>query len=111
MAVALVAAFRGTLMQAGADRIGELGLDQSLIDRLRGSADTIIDIGGLECIQDFEQGRLVQGHRVAPSFSVFLGGFTQSVTRWPISHAQARRMVRELHHQRGHDRVPPTVAV
>jgi hypothetical protein len=37
------------------------------------------DIGGLECVEDFEQGRLVQGHRVC--LSGFLGGFTQSLAR------------------------------
>ena len=88
--VALVAAFRGTLVTAGADRVGELGLDQRLIHRLRGLADTITDIGGLECIEDFEQGRLVQGHRVAPLYEI-LGRFTQRLTRWPLQHAQARR--------------------
>ena len=68
MSVALVAAFRGTLVQGGADRIGELGLDQRLIHRLRGVADTIADIGDLECVKNVEQGRLVQGHRVAPLY-------------------------------------------
>lgn len=64
MAVALVGAFRGTLMQRGADGVGELGLDQRLVDRFRGGADTVADIGGLECVGDFEQGR--QTHAVAP---------------------------------------------
>jgi hypothetical protein len=61
-----------------------------LVDGLGCCADPVADIGGLECVQDFEQGRLVQGHRVAPLW-VFLGGFTQRLTRWPLLRAQARR--------------------
>jgi hypothetical protein len=38
-------------------------LHPRLIDRFDGLADTITDLG-LERVQDFEQGRLVQGHRV-----------------------------------------------
>src|SRR4051794_39155690 len=55
-------------MQRGADGVGELGLDQRLIDGLGGLADAVTAVGGLECVQDFEQGRLVQGHRVAPLY-------------------------------------------
>jgi hypothetical protein len=58
------------------DGLGELGLDQRLIDRLRGLADTVTDIGDHQRVEDFEQGRLVQGHRVAPLYEI-LGGFTQ----------------------------------
>ena len=64
------------LVRRGADRFGELGLDQGLADGFGGLADAVADIGDLECVQGFEQGRLVQGHRVAPLY-VFLGGFTQ----------------------------------
>jgi hypothetical protein len=42
----------------------ELGLDQGLIDRLGRLADPVFNLGGLECLQDFQQCRLVQGHRV-----------------------------------------------
>ena len=101
MPVALRGPGVGAFVAGGADRVGELGLDQSLVDRLRRLADTITDIGGLECLQDVEQGRLVQGHRVAPSFYRFLGRFLQSVTRWPLLRDQARGTGRELHHQRG----------
>ena len=90
VAVALGGAGVGAFVQGGADRVGELGLDQRLVDGLGGLADTVTDIGGLECVQDFEQGRLVQGHRVAPLYE-FLGGFPQSLTRWPLLRAQARR--------------------
>jgi hypothetical protein len=77
-------------MRGGADRLGELGLDQRLIDHFGVLACTIPNIGDLQCIQNFEQGRLVQGQRVVPLY-VFLGGFTQGLTRWPLQHAQARR--------------------
>ena len=90
MPVAQVGAGVAAFVQCGADGVGELGLDQSLVDGFGGLADTVTDIGDLERIQDFEQGRLVQGHRVAPLY-VFLGGFTQSLTRWPLLRAQARR--------------------
>ena len=98
--VSLRGPFVGALVRGGADRVGELRLDQGLVDRLHRSADTIADISDLERIQDFEQGRLVQGHRVAPLY-VFHGRFTQRLTRWPLPRAQARRRGRDLHHQRG----------
>jgi hypothetical protein len=44
------------------------------------------DISDLQCVENFEQSRLVQGHRMAPLY-VFLGGFAQRLMRWP----QARR--------------------
>jgi hypothetical protein len=28
-------------------------------------ADAVVDVGELECLKEFAQGRLVQGHRVA----------------------------------------------
>ncbi|MGW3949359.1 hypothetical protein ACWEAO_12005 [Micrococcus luteus] len=40
---------------------------------------------------------------MAPLYE-FLGGITQSLTRWPSLRAQARRTSRELHHLQGHDR-------
>src|SRR6185437_1731076 len=87
--VAQVDARLGALVQRGTDRLGELGLDQRLIDGLGGLTDTITDIGDLQCIQDFEQGRLIQGHRVAPFYSI-LGRFPQRLTRWPLLRAQTR---------------------
>ncbi len=90
MTVAQVGAGVAAFVQGGADRVGEFGLDQCLVDGFGGSADTVTDIGGLECVEDFEQGRLVQGHRVVPLYG-FLGGFLQRLTRWPLLRAQARR--------------------
>jgi hypothetical protein len=77
-------------MGGGADQVGEFGLDQGLVDGLGRGADTVADIGDLECVQDFEQGRLAQGHRVVPLYR-FLGGFLQRLTRWRLLRAQARR--------------------
>jgi hypothetical protein len=64
VAVALVGAFRETLVAAGADRVGELGLDQRLENRLHRGADTITNISGLDCVRGFEQGELRRAGRV-----------------------------------------------
>jgi hypothetical protein len=63
--VALGGAGLGALVRAGADHRGQLGLDQRLVERLGGGADAVVDLGGFECLEELEQGRLVQGHRVA----------------------------------------------
>ncbi len=63
--VALSGAGLGALVRAGADHRGQLGLDQRLIQRLGRRPDSIVNLGGLQCLQQLEQGRLVQGHRVA----------------------------------------------
>ena len=70
---------RGALVRAGADRGGQLRLDQRLIQRLGRRSDAVIDVGNFERLEKFEQGRLVQGHRVAFLFDVILGGFTQKI--------------------------------
>jgi hypothetical protein len=49
----------------GADHRGELGVDQGLVQRLGRATDAVADVGGLERLEQLEQGRLVQGHRVA----------------------------------------------
>jgi hypothetical protein len=51
-------------MWHGADHRAELGLDQRLVDRLGRLPDPVINLDGFECLHHFEQGRLVQGHRV-----------------------------------------------
>jgi hypothetical protein len=96
----------GPPVRAGADHRRQLGLDQRLIDRARGPPDPVIDIGRLQRIQHRKQGRLVQGHRVAP-LHVFLGGFTQRLTRWPLDITEARRQAQDLHHSVGRDRLGP----
>jgi len=52
------------LVRQGTNDGAELGLDQGLVDRLGRLPDPVIDLGGLECIQNLKQCRLVQGHRV-----------------------------------------------
>ena len=52
-------------MRAGTDHRGQLRLDQRLVERLGGGADPVVNLGGLECLEEVEQGRLIQGHRVA----------------------------------------------
>jgi hypothetical protein len=44
---AQVAAFRGTLVRGGADQVGELGLDQSLVDGFGCGTDPVADIATL----------------------------------------------------------------
>ncbi len=66
--VALAGAGAGALVRDRADHRAELGFDQCLVDRLGRLPDPVINIGGLECRQDFQQCRLVQGHRVPVSF-------------------------------------------
>jgi ClpP class serine protease len=60
-------------MGRGADHAGELGLDERLVDRLGGLADAVVDLRGLECIQDLQQCRLVKGHRALCPFARTIG--------------------------------------
>jgi hypothetical protein len=66
--VALAGAGAGALARDRADHRAELGFDQCLVDSLGRLPDPVINIGGLEYLQDFQQCRLVQGHRVLVSF-------------------------------------------
>jgi hypothetical protein len=81
-------------MRRGADYRGQLGFDQRLIQRLGRRSDPLIDVGNFQCLEQLEQGRLVQGHRVAFLFRVFLGGFTQKIhtvaSHAPALHRRAR---------------------
>jgi hypothetical protein len=58
----------GALVWQGADHRAELGPDQRLADRLGRLAYPVINLGGFERFQDFQQGRPVQRHRVLVSF-------------------------------------------
>ena len=82
MTVALPGPGLGAFVWFGTDHRGQLGLDQRLVDGRRRLPDPVGHIGLLDRIQDLQQGRLRQGHRVA-SFRVELGGYTQRLTRWP----------------------------
>jgi hypothetical protein len=61
-------------------------------------------IGGAQGLGQFEQGRLVQGHRVTPSFVSDSGRSSQRLTRWP-PHVDDRHghhdQEPDLHHSRG----------
>jgi hypothetical protein len=63
VSVALGNAGVGTLMGHGTDHGRELGFDEGLADGLGGLADSAVDPGGLECIQDLQQFRLIKDHR------------------------------------------------
>jgi hypothetical protein len=55
-AVALGGAGVGALVRRGADHRGELRLDQRLVERLGSGADAVVDVGGVECLEQLEQG-------------------------------------------------------
>src|SRR6185312_5112584 len=62
--VALRGAGLGPLMRLDADPRRRLSLDQRLEHRLHRPADDIVGVSGLQRIQQLEQGRLIQRHRV-----------------------------------------------
>ena len=83
----------GALARCSADRRGQLGLDQCLIDRFGCLPHSIADLGDLQRLQHLEQGRLVQGHRVScPSARTWSVSLT--VTRWPPQRGHPRRQAR-----------------
>jgi hypothetical protein len=55
-AVALGGAGVGALVRGRADHRGELGLDQGLVDRGGRRAESVVDVGGLQCVEYLEQG-------------------------------------------------------
>lgn len=54
----------GALVRAGTDELGGLGLDQFLIHPVQRQTDPLHAISGVQGGEQFEQGRLGQGHRV-----------------------------------------------
>jgi hypothetical protein len=58
----------GALVWRRTDHRGQLRFDQRLIDRRGRLTDPFFNISGLECLEDFKQGRLVQSHRVMCPF-------------------------------------------
>jgi hypothetical protein len=91
MPIALGEAIRGALVRCGADHGRELGLDERLVDGLGGLADAVVHVRGLECVQDFNQCRLVKGHRALCPFASTIGLVSLTIARWPLCWAQ-------LHH-------------
>ncbi len=58
----------------GADRRGQLGLDQGPGRSFGCLSHPVTNLGDRECLQHLEQGRLVQGHRVScPSTRTLVG--------------------------------------
>jgi hypothetical protein len=72
-AVALRRAGLRALMQTGADHRGRLRLDQLLQHRREQPAHQLTAIRGLHRLDQREQGRLIQGHRVFLSMSSLVG--------------------------------------
>ena len=85
-AVALGRAAGNALMRAGADVRGRLGIHQLLQHRRQHHAHQLATVGGAQRLAQLEQGALVP--IVCPFYEV-LGGFSQSLTRWP-SHVPER---------------------
>jgi len=84
MAVALGQPLRRPLVWSGADHVRELGLDEGLVDGLGGLADAIVDLRGLECVQDFDECRLVKCHRALCPFASTIGLVSLTIARWPL---------------------------
>src|SRR5215216_5233138 len=75
-------ALLGSLIGAGADVLGGLGIDQCLEHQGEPLADQVEVPAGTQCIQQVGQGRLAEGHR-GELLGVNLGRITLSFTRWP----------------------------
>jgi hypothetical protein len=73
----------------GADHAGELGFDEGLVDGLGGLADAVVDVCGLECVQDLQQCRLVKGHRALCPFARTIGVVSLTIARWPLRRGRA----------------------
>src|SRR5665811_1477350 len=54
-------------------------------DRVEQGAHQLAVIGGAHRFSQFEQGKLVQGHRVMPTFVSDFGWFSQRLTGWPLT--------------------------
>jgi hypothetical protein len=91
VAVALGQPSLGALMRSGTDHGRELSLDERLVDRLGGLTDPIIDLRGLQCVQDLQQGRPIKGHRALCPFTSTIGLVSLTIARWPLQSAHLRR--------------------
>jgi hypothetical protein len=91
VAVALGQPGLGALVGGGADYLRELGFDEGLVDGLGGLADAVIDLRRLECVQDFDQCRVVEGHHALCPFARTIGVVSLTIARWPLCYAQLRR--------------------
>jgi ClpP class serine protease len=84
MPVALGQPLGRALVGGGADHAGELGFDQGLVDRLGGLADAVVDLRRRECVQDFDECRLVKGHRALCPFARTIAVVSLTIARWPL---------------------------
>ena len=91
MAVALAQPRLGALVGASADHRRQLGLNEGLVDRLGGLADTVIDSAAFECVQDLQQCRLVKSHRALSPFASTIGLVSLTIARWPLCWTRLRR--------------------
>jgi hypothetical protein len=82
-------------MRQRTDHRAELSFDQCWADRLGRLPDPVINLGGLQCIQNLKQCRLVQGHRVLSFREIHCRGLA-AITRWPHLRTQACRQSRLL---------------
>jgi hypothetical protein len=91
VAVALGQPLGCPLVWGSADHAGQLGLDEGLVDGLGGGADAVIDLRGLECVQDLQQCRLIKGHRALCPFASTIGLVSLTIARWPLQSEHLRR--------------------
>lgn len=89
---------------------GQLGVDQGLLEVLGRSADALVDIGVRQGPERVEQGRLVQGHRLAFLF-VNLGGNTQNMHAVALRLAAPRRRAHDLRRATPRPGTSPGLAV
>ena len=109
--VALSRPFRAPLPGAGADHRGQLGVDQRLIDRCGRGPDPVVDISGFEYLENLEQGRLFQGHRVlCPIVENHCRGLADHHTVAPHDvDIHAVKGLNYLHHPMGRGRPEPVI--
>jgi hypothetical protein len=74
----------GALVRCGADHGRELGLDEGLVDGLGSLTDAVINLRGRECVQDFDECRLVKGHRALCPFASTIGLVSLTIARCPL---------------------------
>ena len=89
-AVTVRGALLASLIGAGADVLGGLGVDQRLEHQGEPFADDVQVAASAQCIKQLGQGRLAEGHR-GELLGVHLGRNTLSFTRWPSPCYSARQ--------------------
>ena len=90
----------GAFQEAGTDHALGLRIDQRLIHALRGHPHALIHAGGLQRLQQFQQGRLVHSHR-AKSSRELIRAFSLTFARWPSTSWTTPRSSPKTHHPVG----------